>query len=189
MRTLVSFIMTTLDGFYEGPNQEFDFWLASDGEFDAFSVEQLDSADTLVFGRMTYEGMAGYWPSPEASRDNPAVASRMNAMPKVVVSSTLARTSWNGSTLLRDLEGMRILKSNPGGELLVLGSPCLTANLAHLGLLDELRIMVNPVALGDGKSLFLSMQSRLRFQLLNARTFASGNVLLTYRPQATSNGG
>lgn len=183
MRKLVSFISTTLDGFYEGPNQEFDFWLSGD-EFDAFSAEQLDSADTLVFGRVTYEGMATYWPSPEARQDNPAVAARMNAMPKFVVSSTLARTDWDGSTLLRDLEGMKTLKAASGGDLLVMGSPSLTANLAHLGLLDELRILVNPVALGRGKSLFVSMHDRLRFQLLDTRAFASGNVLLTYRPQA-----
>jgi dihydrofolate reductase len=181
VRRLVSFIGISLDGFYEGPNQEFDFFVVDD-EFDAFSVEQLDAADGLVFGRVTYSGMAQYWPSPEARRDNPAVATRMNSMPKVVVSSTLDSVSWNGSTLLRGSleEGMRTLKSEPGRELLVLGSPRLTGSLAHLGLLDELRIMVNPVALGRGKSLFDSTPDRLNLQLLSTRRFRSGTVLLTY---------
>jgi dihydrofolate reductase len=181
MRTLASYVGISLDGFYEGPDQEFDFFVVDD-EFSDFSVEQLDAADSLVFGRVTYTGMAEYWPSAEAVRDNSAVATRMNAMPKVVVSSTLRSVSWNGSTLLQgDVEaGMRALKSEPGRELLVLGSPQLTASLAHLGLLDELRIMVNPVALGRGKSLFMSMRDRLRLRILNVRQFSSGNVLLTY---------
>lgn len=183
MRTLASYISTSLDGFYEGPNQEFDFFV-NDKDFTDFSVEQLDHAEGLVFGRVTYTGMAGYWPSAEAVRDNPEVAPRMNALPKVVVSSTLESATWSRSTILRDdvATGIRALKSEPGRELLVLGSPSLTGSLAQLGLLDELRIMVNPVTIGDGKSLFRSMEHRLHLQLLHVRPFDSGNVLLTYRP-------
>ena len=183
MRTLASFIVTTLDGFYEGSNGEFD-WPVVDEEFNAFSVDQLDRADALVFGRVTYEGMARYWTSEDAAIDNAAVAHRMNTMPKFVVSATLQSVSWNRTTLVIGslVEGMSDLKAQPGHELLVLGSPGLTASLGQAGMLDELRIMVNPVVLGQGKSLFRSMSDRMRFQLLSVRQFASGNVLLTYQP-------
>lgn len=183
MRTLAAFIGISLDGFYEGVDQEFDFFVVDD-EFNAFAAEQLDAADTLVLGRVTYEGFANYWPTPEAIRDFPTTATRMNSMPKIVVSSTLDSTTWSRSTVLTGdiAEAMTTHKSQPGRDLLMLGSPKLTAHVAHLGLLDELRVMVNPVALGAGKSLFTSMSDRLHFRLLDARTFESGNVLLTYRP-------
>lgn len=182
MRHLAAYLSISLDGFYEGPNQEFDFFV-NDEDFTDFSVEQLDHAGALVFGRVTYTGMAGYWPSAEAVRDNPELAPRMNALPKVVISSTLEEATWSGTRIVRsELEaGVRALKSEPGEELLVLGSPMLTGSLAQLGLLDELRIMVNPVTIGDGKSLFNSMDGRVHLELLNVRPFDSGNVLLTYR--------
>ena len=88
MRRLYSFLMVTLDGFYEGPNQEFDFW-TDDGEFREFSVGQLNDTDILLFGRMTYAGMASYWPTPGAHEDDPVVAELMNTLPKIVVSTTL----------------------------------------------------------------------------------------------------
>jgi len=183
LRTLASFIVTTLDGFYEGLNQEFD-WPNVDDEFNAFAVAQLDAADTLVFGRVTYEFMSAYWPSPDAQKDDPAVASRMNGMPKVVISTTLDTPTWSGSRVVKgDLaEGMGALKAEPGRDLLVLGSPSLTTSLAQVGLLDELRIMVNPVILGQGKSLFNRADRRVGLNLLAVRRFTSGNVLLTYAP-------
>jgi dihydrofolate reductase len=183
MRTLASFIMTTLDGFYEGPNGEFD-WPVVDDEFNTFSIDQLDQAGALVFGRVTYEGMALYWTSDGAANDSPEVAHRMNMMPKFVVSTSLDTASWKGTTLIAGnlVDAMSDLKAQPGGELLVLGSPGLTASLGQAGVLDELRIMVAPVALGHGRSLFRSMSGRMRLHLLGVRQFASGNVLLTYRP-------
>lgn len=183
MRTLASYIGISLDGFYEGPAQEFDFFVVDD-EFIQFSAEQLDAAGTLIFGRTTYQGMAEYWPTPDAMRDSPAVAERMNSTPKIVVSSTLTSADWSPTEVVDDAAaGIGTLKTDDGQDLLVLGSPALTANLAHLGLLDELRIMVNPVALGAGKSLFHSMHDRLDLRLLDTHVFSSGNVLLTYRPR------
>src|SRR5919199_5642727 len=83
MRKMFAFLMTTLDGYDEGPDQEFDFWNV-DEEFAEFSAQQLAEADTLVFGRVTYEGMAAYWPTPEAKDDDPQVAAMMNDLPKLV---------------------------------------------------------------------------------------------------------
>lgn len=183
MRKLYSFLMTTLDGFYEGPSQEFHFWNV-DQEFNEFSIGQLHDTDILLLGRVTYEGMASYWPTQAARDDDPVVAELMNALPKVVVSTTLETAGWNNTRRLgaNVAEELTKLKQQPGKDLAVLGSPNLTVSLLGMGLVDELRVMVNPVALGDGKSLFRSSEQELGLKLLQTRTFRSGNVLLTYRP-------
>jgi dihydrofolate reductase len=183
MRTLASVLMTSLDGFHEGSNHELD-WHNVDGEFHDFALQQLDAADTLVFGRVTYQMMASYWSTEAAAANDPLVAAKMNEMPKVVVSSTLPSADWAGTTVVSGnlAKAMVDLKSRTGGELLVLGSARLTASLAESGLLDELRVMVNPLVLGRGSSLMHSVGNRLRLDLLRTRIFDSGNVLLTYRP-------
>src|SRR5580658_923105 len=119
MSTLASFIVTSLDGFYEGPNGEFD-WLIPDEEFNTFAARQLDEADTLGFGRMTYEHMAAYWPTEQARVNDPAVTSRMNTKPKVVFSTALAHADWSNTTIIAGdaVEQIATVKAAPGGELL-----------------------------------------------------------------------
>ncbi len=114
MRKLYSFMVVTLDGFYEGPNGEFD-WPNVDEEFNEFGIAQLHDTDLLVFGRRTYEGMASYWPTPAARQDDPVVAELMKPVPKIVVSTTLASADWNSSTVVGgDLaEGITRLKHGP----------------------------------------------------------------------------
>ena len=90
MRKLFSFMVVTLDGYYEGPNGEFD-WPNVDAEFNEFSISQLNDIDTLLFGRVTYEGMASYWPTPAALEFDPVIAERMNSIPKVVFSKSIDR--------------------------------------------------------------------------------------------------
>jgi dihydrofolate reductase len=183
MRKLYSFMVVTLDGFYEGPNGEFD-WPNVDQEFNEFGIEQLHDTDLLLFGRVTYEGMAGYWPTPAARQDDPEVAALMNGLPKVVVSTTLASADWAETRIVRDnlAEEIAKLKQEPGKGIAIMGSPGLTVSLIELGLVDELRVMVHPIVLGAGHSLFRTTRDRLRLELLQTRTFSSGNVLLTYRP-------
>ncbi len=183
MRTLTSFIFTSLDGFYEGPNGELD-WLLVDEEFDEFVMRQLDDAETLGFGRLTYEHMAAYWPTAQAEANDPAITSRMNDKEKLVFSTTLTDASWSGTTVVRGeaTEHVPSIKAGTGGELLVIGSAHLTANLAQTGLLDELRVMVCPVALGQGRSLFEDLAHRVPLALHSVRQFESGNLVLTYRP-------
>jgi dihydrofolate reductase len=183
MRKIFSFHVVSADGYYEGPNQEFD-WPVVDEEFDAFSVEQLDEAGTLMFGRRTYELMASYWPTPAAEQDGPQVAERMNKLPKIVVSRTLDRADWVNTRVASDIAQLHRLKQEPGGDILILGSSALAVELIHAGLLDEARIMVNPVVLGAGRSLFHNTEKRIGLKMLTTRTFASGNVLLTYQPAA-----
>jgi len=183
VRTLASFVVTSLDGFSEGPNGEFD-WLVPDEEFNDFAARQLDEADTIGFGRVTYEHMAAYWPTELARVNDPAITSRMNAKPKLVFSSTLEHADWSNTTIIAGeaIEQIATVKSAPGGELLVIGSAHLTANFAAAGVLDELRVMVCPIVIGQGRSLFEDLKGRLALSLANVRQFASGNVLLTYRP-------
>ena len=182
MRTLASFILTSLDGFYEGPNGEFD-WPVVDEEFNDFVIRQLDGADTLGFGRLTYEHMAAHWPSDHAESNDPAITSRMNTKPKLVFSAALDYAGWSNTTIIAGdaVDQMEAVKAAPGGEVLVLGSAHLTANFAAGGVLDELRIMVCPTAIGQGRSLFEDLKGRLVLRLDHVRQFDSGNVLLTYR--------
>jgi dihydrofolate reductase len=160
---LFAFLVTTADGYYEGPNQEFD-WPVVDDEFNQFAIEQLEEIDTLVFGRTTYEGMASYWPTPLAEQNDPMVASKMNGLSKIVA------------------EEIARLKRQPGKALAIFGSSDLTVRLMKLGLIDELRIMVHPVILGAGKSVFRTADQRFGLKLLNVKQFDSGNVMLYYQP-------
>jgi dihydrofolate reductase len=183
MRQIFAFIMTTLDGYYEGPNQEFDFWVV-DEEFNRFAVEQLDEVDTLLFGRVTYEGMAAYWPTPAGEEDDPRIAARMNGLSKIVVSRTLDEAEWANTRLINDdvADELIKLKQQPGKNIAILGSSDLTVSLLQMGLVEEVRIMVNPVVLGAGKSVFRTADERISLKLLRTRRFNSGNVLLYYQP-------
>ena len=183
MRKLVSFMVVTLDGYTEGPNGEFD-WPNVDDEFNEFAVSQLNDIDTLLFGRVTYEGMASYWPTPAANEDDPAVAGTMNSIPKVVFSATLDKADWENTTLIKGnvADAISELKQQPGKYLAVFGSSDFTVSLLEQGLVDELRVMVHPILLGAGKSLFTGLRNRVPLKLETTTTFSSGNVLLSYRP-------
>ena len=192
MRKVVFFMMTTLNGLYERGRWDEDAtsidWHVTDEEFEAFAADQLRQADTILFGRVTYEGMAAYWPTPEAIANDPEVAERMNAMEKVVFSRTLKRVSWSNSRLVgEDVAGeVRRLKEQPGKDILLLGSSDLAVTLAAEGLIDECRIMVNPVLVGHGKPVFAGLDQDVALILLDTRTFGNGNVLLTYAPARAS---
>ena len=179
---IASFIMTSLDGFFEGDKPWDIDWHRTDEEFNVFANEQLDDFDTLVFGRATYEGMARYWPSEEAVTSDPQVASRMNSAPKIVVSRTLQapEPAWPNTTLVKDAQDLPA-----DGRLLVLGSAVLTTSLLETGRLDELRIIINPVLIGSGRSIASSAKRQIPLRLLARRDFRNGNILLTYAAEAT----
>jgi dihydrofolate reductase len=185
MQTLASFIFTSLDGFYEGPNGELD-WPIVDQEFNDFAARQLDEADAIAFGRATYEHMAAYWPTEQAEANDPAITSRMNGKEKMVFSRTLTEVNWSGATVVRGEATAQIpaVMAGTEKELLVIGSAHLTADLAQAGILDELRIMVCPIVLGQGRSLFEDLKNRVSLSLIRVREFHSGNLVLTYRPSS-----
>jgi dihydrofolate reductase len=181
-RKLVVFNMITLDGFFEGPNQDIS-WHNVDEEFNEFAIQQLQTIGAILFGRVTYEGMASYWPTDAALADDAEVAGKMNSIPKIVFSKTLAKASWNNTTLLKGDLAQEIgrLKQQPGKDLFIFGSGNLTANMTRLGLVDEYRLIVNPVVLGNGTPMFQPGEL-LKLKLLQAKPFKSGNVLLIYEP-------
>jgi dihydrofolate reductase len=185
MRKLIFQNMITLDGYFEGPNHEID-WHNVDDEFNAMAIAFLDTVDTLLFGRVTYELMASYWPSEGARTDDPIVAGKMNSLRKVVVSRTLKSVDWENSTLLKgDVpEEVRKLKHQPGKDIAIFGSSDLARVLVQHNLIDEYRIMVNPVLLGAGRSLFDGLDCRQKLMLMESKSFRSGNVLLIYRPKS-----
>lgn len=183
MRKLFLFNFISLDGYFEGPNRELD-WHNVDEEFNDFAIKQLDSIDLILFGRITYEMMASYWPTDSAIKDDPAVAGRMNSIRKIVFSKTLPDANWNNTTLIKDNVPDEIakLKNQPGKDIAIFGSVGLALTLLPDKLIDEFRIMVNPVVLGKGKPMFDSITERLHLKLTDTKIFKSGNVLLYYIP-------
>jgi dihydrofolate reductase len=183
MRKVFLFNMTTLDGYFEGPNQDIS-WHNVDEEFNEFAIEQLNEVDTLLFGRVTYQGMASYWPTELAISDDPEVAGLMNSLPKVVFSKTLDKAEWNNSKLVKEnvTEEVLKLKQQPGKDIAIFGSSDLAVTLAEHGLIDEYRLIVNPVFLGGGTPLLNGIKEKLNLKLFNTRIFKSGNVLLYYAP-------
>jgi dihydrofolate reductase len=186
MRKLIFFMLTSLDGYYEGPGHAID-WHNLDAELHEFTIAQLDSVDTLLFGRVTYEVMAAYWPTAMALKNDPVTAAAMNSKAKLVFSRTLSNVTWQNTRLVKDniVEEVTKLKAQPGRDLIIGGSDLSVSLIAH-GLIDEFRIMLNPVALGEGKSLFKGLPGRLIMELIKTRTFKSGNVLLYYHPKGKS---
>ncbi len=190
MRKVILFNMVTLDGFFEGPDGDLD-WHNVDEEFTRFAIEQVSTADGLIFGRRTYEMMASFWPTDFAIQTEPIVANHMNTLPKIVFSRTLDKADWSHSRLVNGdaAEEVSRLKQQPGKDLFVFGSADLAASLAQHGLIDEYRIMVNPVVLGSGAPLFQDIHAPLKLKLIKTRTFGNGNVLLTYQPDGNSSQG
>lgn len=187
MRKLFAFNMVSLDGFFEGPNHDIN-WHLVDDEFNQFAIEQTSTLDTILFGRVTYELMASYWPTPVAQADDPIIADLMNRLPKIVFSKTLQKADWNNTRLIKNNIGEEItaLKQQTGKDLAVFGSANLLSTLNQMGLIDEHRILVNPIVLGSGTPLFQGINDPLKLKLLKTRTFHSGNVLLYYQPDNSS---
>jgi dihydrofolate reductase len=174
----------TIDGFFEGPDREID-WHNVDNEFNDFAIEQLDNASALIFGRVTYELMASYWPSPDVLSNDPVVAGKMNSIQKIVFSKTLNKVGWINTRLVKGNpeEECRKLKQLNDKDIFIFGSANLVSTFLNPGLIDEYRIMINPVILGQGNPLFKPSSDRLQLRLIKARTFKSGNVLLYYEPK------
>jgi dihydrofolate reductase len=183
MRKLSAFVFVTLNGFYKGPDQDISWNTHAEEEKD-FSVDALKSENTLLFGRVTYELMTRYWPTPMAMENDPIMAAGMNKAEKIVFSRTLKKADWNNTRLvIGDMEQeVRKLKQQPGKNLTVLGSGSIVTQLADQSLIDEYQIMLNPIALGNGTPLFLGLKQKLNLKLVNSKVFNNGIVLLTYHP-------
>lgn len=192
MRKLIVFNSMSLDGYFAGKDGDLS-WAENpikDPEWDAFVAGNARSGDRsgglLVLGRITYQMMASYWPTPAALQNNPAVAEGINKMQKVVFSRTLDRPSWQNTRLVKDglFDEIRRLKNEPGADMVILGSGSLVSQLTQERLIDEYQIVVVPVVLGQGRTMFDGVQDKLNLKLTATRSFRSGNVVLTYQPVA-----
>jgi class 3 adenylate cyclase/dihydrofolate reductase len=186
---LVVTSFVTVDGIVEAPG--FDehrsgrnAWAlrVQNDEDEVYNKAQTMSADALLLGRRTWQIWAAFWPT--ASGGDQELVDRMNQLPKYVVSNTLKRADWSNSTIISgDVPAqVRALKSKPGGDLMVFGSPDLVDVLLRQDLVDEYRLHVYPVILGSGKRLFRDRIDTHHLRLVGSRTFSSGVVLLTYEP-------
>jgi len=182
MRRVIMWDMVTVDGYFEGPNKNID-WFLFDDELEKYILETQMSADTLLFGRVTYQLMADYWPSAEGQ-----IADFMNAVPKVVFSRTLDKAEWNNTRLVKDNVPGEItkLKQQPGKDIFLFGSANFASTLMQHGLIDEYRLGVNPVVLGTGTPLFNGGRDKLDLRLLETRPLKSGVVILHYEPATNS---
>lgn len=180
MRKILAHEMVTIDGYFAGPNGELD-WFVWDDVLKDVSIELLKSVDTILFGRVTYDMMAGYWPT--APEEDPAIKEAMNSLPKIVFSRTLKNAGWNNTRLVPEIDPgeIRRMKQQPGRNMVIYGSGTLVSALARQGLIDEYRLIVNPVVIGAGKSLFTGITDRLNLRLLDTEALGSGNVLLRYQ--------
>ncbi|TME39846.1 MAG: dihydrofolate reductase [Chloroflexi bacterium] len=186
MRKVLAFNLISLDGCFEGPDHNID-WHTVDDEFNDFAVQQLADLGMLIFGRVTYDLMASYWPTPAAIESDPHVANQMNALPKIVFSRTRQTVDWTNTRLVSTDAGAEVatLKTQPGKDIALFGSAKLQSSLLQAGQIDELRVMVNPVILGRGTPLF-KPEDHLKLSLLDMKRFRSGNVLLTFAPRQTT---
>ena len=188
MSRLNMFNNVSLDGYFTDANNDMSWAHAGgdDPEFQAFVAGNAQGKSALVFGRVTYEMMAAFWPGEMARRMMPQVAKGMNENAKIVFSRTLKAAEWNNTTLLSGDPAAEVarLKAGDGPGMTVLGSGQIAARLMQAKLFDEIQLMVIPVVLGAGRTLFEDVSGRPRLKLLEARKFNSGNVLLRYAPEA-----
>jgi dihydrofolate reductase len=181
MANVLVFNSVSLDGFFTDASGDMSWAHKNDPEWNDFTRGNAKGESTLLFGRKTYEMMAGFWPSPQAKQTFPEVADAMNRQPKVVFSRTLDKASWSNTRLVKnDLpEEVRKMKQKVS-DIVVLGSGTIVAQLTEEGLVDQYQVIVNPIVLGKGRTMFEGVTRKVNLKLTNERRFKNGNVLLTY---------
>ena len=182
MRKLFVFNSISLDGYFTDAKGDMSWAHKNDPEFNEFTAENAKQGGTLVFGRVTYDLMNGFWPTEAAQKMFPDVAKGMNEAEKIVFSKSLERATWNNTRLINDniVEEMRQLKEEPGDGLVIMGSGTIVSQFTEAGLIDEYQVLINPIVLGSGRTMFAGVKSKVNLNRTNFRTFRNGNVLATY---------
>jgi dihydrofolate reductase len=193
MRKLVVFNTVSLDGYFTGENGDLS-WAhtdAQDAEWNDFVAGNAGGDGLLLFGRVTYEMMVSYWPTPLAAENDPVVAERMNNLPKIVFSKTLDEVSWQNTRLVQSdmVAEVQKLKNESGPDMTILGSGTIVSQLAVAGMIDEYQLVVAPVVLGRGRTMFDGLLENLPLKLIRERTFSNGNVFLCCEPTKRGNNG
>jgi dihydrofolate reductase len=185
MRKIILLMHVSLDGFVAGPQGEMD-WIKLGDEMWEYVETITGSADTALYGEVTYHMMEEYWPTaaerPGATKHDIEHGKWANAATKIVFSKTLTQTNWVGTRIVRDdiVTEIQKLKAEQGKNLLMLGSPTLAHSFMDLGLFDELRLNINPIILGEGKPLFKDIKTKINLKLAGEKTFSTGVVALNY---------
>jgi len=185
MPKLISFTSISLDGYFTDPSGDMSWAHSQDPEWNAFVAGNASGNGRLVFGRVTYQMMAAFWPTPAAAQAMPQVAAGMNAMPKIVFSRTMTRADWQNTEVKKGgpAEEMSRLKRDGGPDMAILGSGSIVAQLAEAELIDEIQIVTVPLVLGRGRSLFAGASRHLPLTLTSSRRFQNGNVFNCYGPK------
>jgi dihydrofolate reductase len=189
MRKLLVSNLISLDGYLAAPDGDLS-WFAAGPDFFAYVNRMMPTLGMLLFGRVTYQMMAAYWPDPANSEDNDRLVTHaMNQLPKLVASRTLKQAAWgrwdNASVTADPVQKVRELKAEAGKDLMIFGSGGLVSTLAEAGLIDEYRLMMNPIILGQGIPMFRGLRQRVPLQLLASETFDKKMVMLSYRPESS----
>lgn len=185
-RLFVSMIVSA-DGFIEGPDRELDWFEDGDAQFEQYCDEMIDSVGLALYGRRSYEQMLGYWPNAEQNPRSPqdlAFARKMNALPKAVLSRSLQRAEWSNTTIIQgDVAGqIRALKAQPGKPIVAWAGANLVKTLAEHDVVDEYRLVVQPVLLGKGTPLFHDAGKRRKLKLVRTTQLGSKIAVLCYEP-------
>jgi len=184
MARLTAYNFVTLNGFFKGPGGDLSWHQHGSKEESEYAADSISAGSTLLFGRITYEMMMSYWPTPQAIENDPVVANGMNEAEKIVFSKTLKTAKWNNTTLVKDdmVEALKKMKKQSSKDMTILGSGSIITQCAEHGLIDEYQVMINPVAIGDGTPMFKGISNKLSLKLVSSRIFKSGVVLLNYQP-------
>jgi len=179
MRKLIVQEMVTIDGFFAGRDGDIG-WHRADDEYEAYATSFLRSVDCLLFGKATYQLLASYWPTAAGE-----IADIINAIPKIVVSTTLQTAEWRNSKVMSGaiVESIAQLKRLPGKNMAILGSAALASSLQHAGLIDEYQLTVVPVVLGEGSPLFRNVPRPFSMKLVKSNLLKSGCMQLHYKPE------
>jgi dihydrofolate reductase len=193
MAMLTVFNFISLNACYKGPDNDVS-WHRHDPEENGFAVEMLKKDHILLFGRRTYQMMAGYWPTDAAKKTDPLVARGMNEAEKIVFSRTLKKSDplvigWQNTTIVHDqiVAEMKKMKQQSGKNMTLLGSGSILTQFAEAGLIDEYQFMVDPVVIAGGTPVFNGVQHQLDLQCTLVKQFKTGVVLLCYRPAIKKN--
>jgi dihydrofolate reductase len=188
MRRVILFVDTTLDGFMGGPAGELD-WMVQDDEVDKdFTGHLRETVDTIFTGRRTYQSFEAFWPAAATDPSSPAdladFANWMLDTPKVVFSNTLENVGMRNSRLAAGgiAEEVARLKQEPGKDLVIFGGARTVQAFVKLGLIDEYRMKVHPVAIGDGLPVFTDLEGKLNLTLIRSKAYGSGVLGLYYAP-------
>ena len=186
MRKIIVSNLISIDGYFEGMNQDIS-WFNVGEDFFEYARNLLNEVDTILFGRITYQQMAAYWP--DAKDEDPVIKDKMNNLQKIVFSNTLEKAEWNNTTIRHTIiikskieDEVKKIKQQPGKDIVIFGSGTLVSELSQSKLIDEYRLIINPVILGNGNPLFKSLNERINLKLRDTKPLNSGSVILTYIP-------